>query len=226
MDERKLIPLELSEISKDVVEVLLLDSTTEPSIFDEIAHENTHRPEIISLLVNSSLTPENTRKFAAETLKIPIPVEPEIEEKDDDEYEHRGKTQSLLQRVQSLKMGEKMQLAFKGSREIRSILLRDPNQDIMMGVLNNPKITESEIELLAKQKSTSVDILRAISKKREWVRSYTIIHCLVSNPKTPIGIALKHIHTLRSKDLAMIEKDRNISGAVRANAKKIINSRK
>ena len=122
--------------------------------------------------------------------------------------------------------GEKMQLAVKGSREIRSILLRDPREEILVAVLNNPKISHSEIELLAKQKTTTSDILREIAKNKTWLRSYTIIHCLVSNPKTPTGVSIQHIHSIRTKDLKQIEKDRNLPEAVRSNAKKLLFARK
>lgn len=228
MDASRLIPFDISAISPAVVEILLLDSTTETAIFDEIARENTHRPEILQLLLQHPHSAASVKEFAADKLNLPIPKTQERPGADHEDVApgRQSKAESLLQRVQHLKMGEKMQLAFKGSREIRALLLRDPNSEVMLAVMNNPKITESEVELLAKQKTTSVDILREISKKREWVRSYAIAHSLVSNPKTPIGIAVKHIHALRLKDLVMIEKDKNLSAAVRANAKKVIIARK
>jgi hypothetical protein len=135
-------------------------------------------------------------------------------------------TQSLLKKIQSLKVGERIQLALKGDRNVRSILIRDSNRDVMLAVLENPKITESEIELLAKQKTIPVEILRAISKKREWMKIYSIVHALVTNPKTPIDIALRHIHNLRLKDLALLEKNKNVPEAIRATAKKLVASRR
>ena len=93
-------------------------------------------------------------------------------------------------------------------------------------MLNNPKITDSEIELLAKQKTTSLEIIREIAKKKEWTKNYQIAYALVSNSKTPIGIALKHINILRTKELAKLEKDKNVPDAIRGNAKKLIEARK
>ena len=224
MEPLKRITVDLSVISVNVVDTLLLDSTTDPSILDEIARENTHRPEILNLFLTHPLTPEDTREFAGRTLKLPVTTE--LARTEASQEQTRIKAQSLLQRVQTMGTGEKMQLAVKGSREIRSILLRDPREEILVAVLNNPKISHSEIELLAKQKTTTSDILREIAKNKTWLRSYTIIHCLVSNPKTPTGVSIQHIHSIRTKDLKQIEKDRNLPEAVRSNAKKLLFARK
>jgi hypothetical protein len=229
MEKQKLIPLDLSVISEEVIEILLLDSSTESSLFDEIARHNTNRPDVLRRLLNHPLTPEDTKEFVSQTLNLPVPAPTETEpasvDEDDTEIKHR-KTQSLLQRVQRLKMGEKIQLALRGSREIRSILVRDTSREIVAATLKNPKITESEIELLAKQKETSLDIIQTIAKRREWIKNYSITLALISNPKTPVGISLKHIHAIRNKDLAGLEKNKNVPEAVRITAKKLIAARK
>lgn len=232
METFKQIPFDLSAVSENVIEVLLLDSFTETSLFNEIIESNIHRPEILTFLMNHPLTPEGARQLAAETLNLPVPaVKKEVVSEhtaSDQEREslRQRKTQSLLQTIQGLKMGEKLQLALRGSHEIRSILLRDTNPQIIGAVLNNPKITDTEIELLAKQKTTSIDIIREIARKKEWTKNYLITYALVSNSKTPIGIALKHINILRIKDLAKLEKDKNVPDAIRVNAKKLIEARK
>jgi hypothetical protein len=124
------------------------------------------------------------------------------------------------QGTEPFKVGEKILLALRGSKEIRTLLLRDSSKEVIMTVLDNPKITESEIELLSKQKTTPDDILRKIAKKREWVKNYSILYGLVANPKTPISIAMSLLPRLRDKDLNLIEKNRNISEAVRAAVKR------
>jgi hypothetical protein len=226
------IEFDLSTISEDFVEVLLLDSFTETSLFKEIIESNTHRPEILTFLLNHPLTPEDARQLAAEILKLPVPavkreIVPEHTASDQEsESISERKTQRMLQTIQGLRMGEKLQLALRGSHEIRSILLRDTNPQVMNAVLNNPKITDTEIELLAKQKTTSIDIIREIASKKEWVKNYQIVFALVTNSKTPIGIALKHIKILRVKDLAKLGIDKNVPDAIRTNAKKLIEARK
>ena len=225
MEEQKLISLDLSILSEEVIEVLLLDSTAEPSLFEEIARKNTHRPEVLRRILNHAETPDATRQFVAQTLRVPVPKEvtPEaVAETFVEEPIRKARTESLLQRIQKLKVGEKIQLALRGNRDIRTILIRDPNKEVMLTVLENQKMTSSEIEIIAKQKTTHDEVLRTIAKKREWLKIYSIVHSLVTNPKTPKAIAVKHVTAIRLKDLELIQRNRNISEAVRAVAKKLI----
>ncbi len=224
----KLIPLDTSALSLEVIEILLFDSTVEPSLLEEIAHKNAHRPEILRYLLNYPNTPEDTRQFVAQTLQLPVPhvAEETPEEPVSEEIKYKHRTQSLLQKIQKLKVGERIQLALKGGREIRSILLRDTNKEVMLSVLDNPKISESEIELIAKQKTTPDEIIRTIAKRKEWLKNYSIIYAIVTNPKTPIAISLKYMYNLKLKDLLMLEKDKNIPGAIRETAKKVATAKK
>jgi hypothetical protein len=48
----------------------------------------------------------------------------------------------------------------------------------------------------------------------------------VTNPKTPAGVAVKLVSELKTRDLSIIEKNRNVSEGVRAMAKKLVRARK
>ncbi|MBI5049639.1 MAG: hypothetical protein HZC11_01880, partial [Nitrospirae bacterium] len=137
-----------------------------------------------------------------------------------------GKKQTLLMKLQQMKVGEKIQLAMKGGREIRSILIRDTSKEISTAVLENLKITLSEIEILAKQKTTPEELLRIISKNREWIKNYSIMLALVTNPKTPPGVALSFIRLLKRKDLELISKNKSVPEVVRVTAKKLADERR
>ncbi len=229
MEEQKLISLDLSVLSEEVIEVLLLDSTAEPSLFEEIARKNTHRPEVLRRILNHAETPYATRQFVAQTLQVPVPKEVTPEAAAEtfvEEPIRKARAESLLQRIQKMKVGERIQLALRGSRDIRTILIRDPNKEVMLTVLENNKITSSEIEIIAKQKTTHDEVLRTIAKKKEWLKNYSIVHSLVINPKTPKGISMKHVTTIRLKDLVLIQKNRDIPESVRAVAKKLITARR
>jgi hypothetical protein len=225
MEKQRLLSLDHSSLSEEIIDILLYDPTTDPLLFDEIAQKNTHRPRVLKFLLDHPLTPHRTRQFVAERLRLPTPLKKDIKPAPEEEPS-KAKVIGLLQKIQKLKTGEKIQLAFRGGRDIRSILLRDHNKEVMLATLENPKITDSEVELLAKQQTTPVEIIRAIAKKRDWIRTYSIIHALVTNPKTPLNISMRHIHSLRTKDLSMLEKNKNIPEAVRASAKKLLEERK
>jgi hypothetical protein len=221
-EDRILIGIDLSNASKEVIE-LLIEDASETSIFEEIAKANMNRPEILTLLLENPDTPENVRQKAAEVLHVPVKTRSEIVKVKKSPEVH---TQTILQKIQKLSVSEKIHLALRGGKEIRSILLRDPNKEVVLTVLENPKMTETEIELISKSRSTPDEALRKITKKREWMRNYNVILGLVTNPKTPPGISVALVNELKTRDLAILEKNKNVIEGVRATAKKILRARK
>ena len=97
---------------------------------------------------------------------------------------------SAMQRLAELNVPQKMARATKGTREERAILIRDPNKLIAVAVLSSPKLTDSEVEAIAKMSSVSDEILRIISTNRNWMKSYVVVAALARNPKTPLAVSM------------------------------------
>ncbi len=223
MEEGKLlIGVDLATASPLLIE-LLIDDAPDPAVFAEIAKANMNRPEILTLLSQHADTPDEVRQMISQTLQVPVQKKSETIKIEKTTEE---KSQTILQRIQKLTISERILLALRGGKEVRSILLRDPNKEISLTVLENPKITETEIENIAKSRSISEEALRKITKKREWMKNYNIIQALVTNPKTPAGVAVNLVSELRTKDLVMLEKNKNVSEGVRITAKKLLKARK
>ncbi len=129
---------------------------------------------------------------------------------------------SLLQRIQSMTVAEKIKLALRGNREARMHLIRDGNRMIRRFVLQNPRIGEDEILALAKNRSTDDEILRIIANSRESTKSYQVRFALVMNPKTPITLALRFVAALTDRDVRGLAKSKNVPNAVAAAAKRIV----
>ena len=89
----------------------------------------------------------------------------------------------------------------KGDREARSILIRDSNRVVATAVINNPRITDQEVENIAAMRTVADEVLRLIAANRAWARSYSIIHNLVRNPRTPIPTVISTLPRIRTKDL-------------------------
>jgi hypothetical protein len=132
---------------------------------------------------------------------------------------------SIINRIMKMGMKDRAKLAIKGDREARNILVRDPNRVIAQAVLNNPRITEQEIEKIASMRSISVDILRQIANNRQWSRHYPVIHNIARNPRTPIANVLSVMPRLQLRDLAALSKNRNVSDAVRRQALRLSQAR-
>ena len=129
---------------------------------------------------------------------------------------------SAVQKIYRLNTAEKIITALKGSREERSILIRDPNRLVATAVLGSPRITEAEIESISAMKSVSDEILRTIGNHREWTKRYTVLNNLVRNPRTPVGIALSMVPRLNPRDIKGIAVDRNVPEPVRKQAQKFV----
>jgi hypothetical protein len=123
-------------------------------------------------------------------------------------------TTSLFQKIQTMSVSEKLDLARKASKEARTILIRDSNKLIQLAVVNSPKITESEILAIATNRQVNDDVLREIAMNREWLRNYQIRFALVNNPKTPLSIAMAQVSYLNQRDLGLLAKSKGVPRAI------------
>jgi hypothetical protein len=129
---------------------------------------------------------------------------------------------SFLQTVQEMTVAERIKLALRGNREVRMILIRDPNRMIRRFVLQNPRVGDEEIIAIAKNRSADDELLRLIAESREWTKNYQVRISLVSNPKTPLTLSMRHIHSLNDRDIRMLAKSKNVSATVANAAKRIV----
>jgi regulator of extracellular matrix RemA (YlzA/DUF370 family) len=132
---------------------------------------------------------------------------------------------ALIRQLMNMNAKDRVKLARKGDREARSILIRDSNRIVAAAVINNPRMTDQEAENIASMRTVSDEVLRLISMNRSWARSYTIIHNLCRNPRTPIPTAISILPRIRTKDLQHISQNRNVSEAVRRQALRLAQTR-
>jgi hypothetical protein len=222
MEDRLLIGIDLSAASPLLIDVLMEDAADE-SVFEEIAKANETRPEILRLLLENPAVPDEIRQRVSTIMSVPVKAKSEIIKAHKTPEE---RVQTIFQRIQKLGVSERILLALRGGKEIRTILFRDANKSVSLGVLDNPKITDTEVELIAKSRSVPDEALRKIAKKKTWMKKYEIVHALVTNPKTPPGIVLSLLAGLKTRDLSLLEKNRNISEGIRGTVKKILNARR
>lgn len=132
---------------------------------------------------------------------------------------------ALIRRIMNMNARDRMRMARKGDREARSILIRDSNRVVATAVINNPRITDHEVENIASMRTVSDEVLRLIAMNRAWTRSYSISLNLCRNPRTPIPTSLGILTRIRTKDLQHISMNRNISEAVRRQALRLSQAR-
>ena len=128
------------------------------------------------------------------------------------EDEKRG---SVLQKINKLDIKGRIQLAMKGTKEERSILVRDGTKLVAMAVLDSPKISDGEVEKIASQRNVLEAVLRAIPLKRRFMKNYGVVRNLVFNPRTPIDISLNLMKNLLAADLKHLTGNKEVSETVR-----------
>jgi hypothetical protein len=136
-----------------------------------------------------------------------------------------GERISMLNRVMRMNMKDRMKLAMKGDREARNILIRDPNRIVAQAVVQNPKITEHEVEKIASMRTVPEEVLRLIAINRAWARNYQIMYKLAQNPRTPLSNSMSILTRLQTKDLLAISKNRNVSEAIRKQSFRLASAR-
>ncbi len=195
-------------------------------------------PEVIDVLINNELL-ERERRFSLKEMKERFidNIEPEVVEEEEIEEEQEveedveveidfgegeDKTVLNLNDIKKMSVGNKIKIALFGPKEVRKMLIIDPNRLVREAVLMSTKITETEIESFAKQKGISEDVIRKITINKKWSSKYSVTLSLVKNPKTPIGFSLNMLDKLITRDLKQIIKDKDVPEPVRKKAKLII----
>jgi hypothetical protein len=145
--------------------------------------------------------------------EMPEPDDETIADESDDR-------DSVMQKLQKMSFTDRLKAAVKGTREMRAILVRDTNKMIAAAVMSSPKLTEQEVEAIARMASVSEDVLRIVAGNRSWMKNYKIALGLVKNPKTPVAISMNLLMRINDRDLGQLAIDRNVPEPLRIAARK------
>jgi hypothetical protein len=127
---------------------------------------------------------------------------------------------SLFEKLANMSVPQKVKAAMKGTREMRAVLIRDPNKLVSLSVLSSPKLTETEVEAFARMGSVAEDVLRTIARRRAWMKNYPVVLALTKNSKTPVAISLNLLPRLNDGDVKRLSTDRNVPEPLRIAARK------
>jgi hypothetical protein len=131
------------------------------------------------------------------------------------------KRQNTLQKINSLDVKGRIQLALKGNKEERSILIRDGTKVVALAVLEAPKLADGEVEKVASQKNVLEAVLRQIPLKRRFMKNYIVVRNLVANPRAPLDIGLGLMKNLMIADLKNLSANKEVSETIRKLALKM-----
>jgi hypothetical protein len=131
------------------------------------------------------------------------------------------KRENALQKISHLDVKGRIQLALKGNKEERSLLIRDGTKVVALAVLEAPKLSDGEVEKFASQKNVLEAVLRQIPLKRRFMKNYIVVRNLVANPRTPLDLGLGLMKNLLPQDLKNISGNKEISETIRKLALKM-----
>ena len=153
-------------------------------------------------------------------------LKPEVDDLDTlDKEEAEIKKKTLLQRLSDMTIAQKVALAQKGNKTVRSALVKERNKLVCTAAIKNPGVNEAEAAAIAMNRSVSDDVIRIICNNREWTRSYQVKVALVNNPKTPMATAMRFLGIMRNPDLKNISRSKSIPSALAKAAKAMLRKR-
>ena len=129
---------------------------------------------------------------------------------------------AIYRRISMMTVKEKVELAQKGNKEERRILIGDANKIVSMAVLNCESLSQAEIEAFCSMRHLATELFREVASTREWIKKPRIQLALVMNPAVPLAITLPLVKHLNMRDLRNIGRDRNLPEGIRLAARKFL----
>lgn len=206
------------EVLRPVVRYLSVSAVQD--LFEDLDRLSTSPALVAALIASSAITAEQRSQLLElqrEELEGLEAFADAAEEAEPD----KAKRETLLQKLSRLRVVERVQLAIKGSRDERMLLIRDPCKVVQRAVLQSPQISEREVESFSGMASISEEVLRLIAVNRKYRKNYTITRTLMFNPKTPLEISLHLLPNIKPQDLKFLTGNKNIPETLRTSATRL-----
>ena len=113
---------------------------------------------------------------------------------------------SPMHRIKKMNPTERFILATKASRVERQILIRDSSPQVLMGLLNHPRLENKEVIEILKSHFVTGGVLEHVARNRKWLQHPEVPALIAKNPKTPQPLAIKLLDLLQRRDLQQLAK--------------------
>ncbi|HEX6838371.1 MAG TPA: hypothetical protein VF334_17465 [Polyangia bacterium] len=125
----------------------------------------------------------------------------------------------LERKLAMMSVGEKVQQALHGNRDVRQLLMRDRAGPVQSSLVRNPKVTLDEIQALARAPQLAPETAETLAQHPTYGLSPQIALALVRNPRTPLPVAQQLIARLNPADLRAVAKGHGVRTQVAAAAR-------
>jgi hypothetical protein len=206
------------EVLRPVIRYLSV--TAVQDLFENLDRLSTS-PILVAELIASAVISAEQRTLLQELQRVePEPVEAFVEALEAAEPD-KAKRETLLQKLSRLRVVERVQLALKGGRGERLLLIRDPCKVVQRAVLQSPQLSEQEVESFANMASLTDETLRLIANNRKFRKNYAILRGLMFNPKTPLEVTLHLLPHMKPMDLKFLSTNKNVADTLRTAAARL-----
>ena len=210
------------EVLRPVLRYLSVTAVQE--LFEDLDRLSTS-PILVAELIASAVINAEQRILLLELRRaVPEPVEAFVEAAEAAEPD-KAKRETLLQKLARLRVVERVQLALKGGRDERLLLIRDPCRVVQRAVLQSPQLSEQEVESFANMASLTDETLRMIAGNRKFRKNYGILRGLMFNPKTPLEVTLHLLPHMKALDLKFLTTNKNVADTLRTAAMRLQHQR-
>jgi hypothetical protein len=123
---------------------------------------------------------------------------------------------SIIARLESVSVGERLALAKQGSTRLAGALLTDPEARTIEAALNNPRMTEVEIEKALKRDDAPQALISTVCEHQKWsLRSEIQVHVLQA-AHTPFAKAILMAEKLPPAVVSDVLRNSRLPAHVRA----------
>lgn len=206
------------EVLRPVIRYLSV--TCIQDLFEDLDRLSTSPHLVAELIASTVINAEQRAQLQELQRDGPEPIEAFLESVKAAEPD-KAKRETLLQKVGRMRVVDRVQLAVKGGRGERLLLIRDPCKLVQRAVLQSPLLTEQEVESFASMATLTDETLRLIANNRKFRKNYGILRGLMFNPKSPLEITLHMLPHLKPQDLKFLTTSKNVAETLRTAATRL-----
>jgi hypothetical protein len=203
------------EVLRPVIRYLSVNAVQD--LFEDLDRLSTSPALVAELIASEVINAEQRAQLQELQRAEPEPVEAFVEAAEAAEPD-KAKRETLLQKLATMRVVDRVQRALKGGRDERLLLIRDPCKVVQRAVLQSPQLSEQEVESFASMATLSDETLRLIAGNRKFRKNYGIIRGLMFNPKTPLEVTLHLLPHIKAQDLKFLATSKNIADTLRTAA--------
>lgn len=118
-----------------------------------------------------------------------------------------------------------LERALAASGDELAALLHHPNANVLLALLDNPSLDESQLCMLLERKNLPEEVLEEVARRKPFLKSYRVKKALAFHPRTPRLVTLRLLRDLYLMDLVQLTLLPGIPAELKLNAEEQLISR-